>query len=217
VRWKDGLYIIKDNKIFAEKWEFEAEAAITDVVIDKDVYAGSYDGNVYCLDKNGKVKWRYTAGWGISDIETDNKNIYFSSYDGNIYCINRNGDLQWIFSCNASVHHLKAYGSLIFASSSDGRFYAVNKSDGKVEYSFAPAYEIEGIYNYITTPVISNIVALKAKVFFSAAGKIYCLDAQTIEKSVDEKNKESVKIMIGGIVAIILMALAAAFFFRRRE
>ena len=215
VRWKDGLYIIKDNKVIAEKWEFEAKADVTDVVIGEDVYVGSYDGNVYCLD-NGKLKWEYTAGWGISDIDIDSKNIYAGSYDGNVYCLDKEGNLQWIFSCNASVHHIKAYGSLVFASSSDGRFYAVNKSNGKVEYSFAPAYEIEGIYNYITTP-ISNIVAIKGKVFFSAAGKIYCLDAETVEKGIDEKNKGEVKIIVGGVVALILISIVAAFYMKKRE
>jgi outer membrane protein assembly factor BamB len=218
IRYKDKLYLTKDNKLIADEWKFEAEAGLTDVVIDKDIYVGSYDGNVYCLDENGKIKWKYTAGWGISDVDFDSKSIYVGSYDGNVYCLDKEGGIQWIFSCNASVHHIKAYGDLIFATSSDGRFYAVNKSDGTVIYSFAPSYEIEGVYNYITTPVNSNIVAINGKVFFSAAGKIYCLDAETIEKDIASKEKQTTQIVIGSVIAIIAIGgIFAAFVFRRKK
>ncbi|HHF55603.1 MAG TPA: hypothetical protein ENL42_01635, partial [Thermoplasmatales archaeon] len=140
-----------------------------------------------------------TAGWGISDIEAD-EFVYAASYDGNVYCID-DGEAEWIFSCNAFVHHIKLYGEYIFAGSGDGRFYAINKSNGMVEFSFAPAYEIEETYNYITTPIASNIIAANGKVFFSAAGKIYCLDAETMERKGDTKEGE-----IGG------MALVGAIF-----
>ncbi len=193
------IYIIKGNKIECDEWSFEAGGEFTDVEAGKEIYAASYDGNVYCIDEKGNLKWKYTAGWGISDIEAD-EFVYAASYDGNVYCID-DGEAEWIFSCNASVHHIKLYGEYIFAGSGDGRFYAINKSNGMVEFSFAPAYEIEETYNYITTPIASNIIATNGKVFFSAAGKIYCLDAETMERKGDTKEGE-----IGG------MALVGAIF-----
>ena len=209
LRYKDGLYKIKGNKLFAENWQFSANGSILDVFVDDVIYVGSADGNLYCLDKEGNVKWKYTAGWCVSDIDVD-ETIYAGSFDGNLYCIDKDGKLNWVFSCNASVHHVKEYGNLIFISSSDGRFYAVNKSNGRAEYSIAPGYEIEGLYNYITTPVISNIVALKGKVFFSAGGKIYCVDAQTFERDTKGAGKGGniVIAIVIGVLAFLIIASA---------
>ena len=211
VVYNKKLFVIDENEIYPldEKWKYECKAEISDVYIDRDIYVASYDGNVYCIDKDGKLKWKFTAGWSIVDLEFD-KYIYAGSYDGNVYCLDKEGNLKWTFSCNASVSHIKKYGDYVFVASTDGRFYAVNKSDGNVAFSYAPSYEIEGLYNYITTPILSNIVAVNGKAFFSAAGKIYCLDAQTIEKEkkIDEDKASLSRVIIAVfIIAIITVAI----------
>ncbi len=192
-------YIISNNKLIKYgNWEFKTNGNIRKICIDRDIYVISND--LYCLDKKGNLKWKWQAGWAFSDVDVD-ENIYASSLDGNLYCLDKNGNLKWIFSSNASIYDIEVYGDMVFISSSDGRLYAINKSSGKVKFSFAPSYEIKGIYNYITTP-LSNIVASNGKVFISADGKIYCLDAETIEKEIEKKEKGSTYFLIA-IFAII--------------
>ncbi|MCD6330875.1 MAG: PQQ-binding-like beta-propeller repeat protein, partial [Thermoplasmata archaeon] len=211
------LFVIDENKIYPlnGKWKYECEAEITDVFVDGDIYVVSYDGNIYCLDKEGGLKWKFTAGWSIVDIDFDDY-IYAGSYDGNIYCLDKEGNLVWAFSCNASISHIKKYGDYVFVASTDGRFYAVNKSDGNVAFSYAPSYEIEGLYNYITTPILSNIVAVNGKALFSAGGKIYCMDAQTIEK--ERQANEDATPLSHVIIAVFVIAIitTAILYIRRR-
>ena len=121
---------------------------------------------------------------------------------------NDEGKVVWIFSCNASVNDVEEYGDFVYASSTDGRMYAINKSNGKVEFSFAPMYEIEGTYNYITTP-LSNIIAFNGKTFLSAGGKIYCLDAETVEKESTKESGHSISKIAGGMAVFIIIIIAA--------
>ena len=206
-----NLYIASNNKIYCYdgkiKWVFNTSLPIEKIkAVDKKIYASSLDGNLYCIE-NGKIKWKYTAGWGIETKAVVKDNIYFASLDGNLYCLNKNGGLEWIYSSNASIHgDIEVYGKYVFFGSDDGRFYAVNKSNGKIAWSFAPFHEIDGIYNYITTPILSNSVALNGKIFFSSGGKIFCMDAKTFEKEM-AKEKDKTKIAITTIVAIVAIAL----------
>ena len=144
----------------------------------------------------------------MTDVETDGEEVYAGSADGTVYCLSGKGDLRWAFSCNASVHGLEAYGDLVYAASSDGRFYAINRSTGAAAFSHAPAYEPDGLYNYITTPLSPTIVAAAGKVFFSAAGTLYCLDAQTVERhrgAADSGQDEM--LALGAFVIVVLGAL----------
>ncbi len=209
-----SIYMAYGDRLIAPEWNFTAGGEIVDVEIGGDTYVASADGNVYCLDSNGNIKWKRGAGWCISDVEEDDGRIYASSYDGNVYCMGDDGSILWIFSCNGSVSDIEEYGDMIYASSTDGRMYAINKSNGEVEFSFAPAYEIEGTYNYITTP-LSNIVATSGKIFFSAAGSIYCIDAETMEKDVGGRSKTKTQSILLGIIAAIIILLLIFLIYRK--
>ena len=221
VEYGDALYIASNKSIYCYdgriKWQFNASLPFTKIsYYDGRIYASSYDGNLYCIEENGKLKWKYTAGWGIASKAIEkNGRIYFASLDGNVYCLDSNGNKIWTYSSNASIHGgLAVYGEYVFFGSDDGRFYAINKSDGKAAWSFAPAYEIQGIYNYITTPILSNSIAFNGKVLFSSNGRIYCMDAKTFEKAheLKEEKGKSVIIIVPSIVIIAIIAFA---FYRR--
>ncbi|MEM2935100.1 MAG: PQQ-binding-like beta-propeller repeat protein, partial [Candidatus Thermoplasmatota archaeon] len=201
MEYKDKIYYVEGNKIYCDKWSYNASGKILSLLIVDDIYVGAIDG-IYCLNKNGELKWKLNTGWGIVDIDCSSE-IYAACLDGNLYCIDKNGELKWIFTTNASLKGIDAYGDKIFVSSTDGRFYAVNKS-GKADFSFSPAYEINGLYNFITTP-ISKPVAMNGKVFFSANGKIYCMDAETIEIINIEKKNESTILILIGIIALLAL------------
>ncbi len=210
IKYKDKIYLVDGNKIYCEAWSYEANGKILSLVIEDDVYIGAIDG-IYCLNKNGEIKWKRGTGWGVIDIDVGGE-IYAASLDGNLYCIGKDGAIKWIFTTNASLKGIEAYGDKIFISSTDGRFYAINKS-GKIEFSFSPAYEIQGLYNYITTP-ISKPIAINVKIIFSANGRIYCMDAETIEILNKEKRNELPFIILIAIFAIFSLIY---FFIRKRK
>ena len=198
-----NIFCIDGNKI---KWKFAANGTIEKIGIDDNIYFGSLDGNFYCIDRRGKIKWKLNLGWGIKAKPVIDDNIYFGSLDGNFYCIDRRGKIKWIFSTNASIQgDACVYGDFAFFGSDDGRIYAVNKTNGKIAFSFCPSYEIKGLYNYITTPMLSNVYASNGKLYFSSNGMIYCIDAMTIEKEKKEKEKE--KSYMAAFVLFLLIAI----------
>ena len=99
------------------------------------------------------------------------------------------GTLAWTFSCNAGIHSSPTvYGEFVFFGSDDGRFYAVNKSTGNAAWSFAPSFTVDDdLYNFITTPIISDPIMGNGTVFIGANGTIYALNAQTYESNINEQ------------------------------
>jgi outer membrane protein assembly factor BamB len=179
----------------------------------KEVYVGSWDGNLYALDsKTGNKKWTFNTGWGIVTTPAVSNNLIFvASNDNNFYAIDReSGNLEWGFCCKSAIHSNPViYGEYVFFGSDDGRFYALNKEDGSLGWSFKPGYYIKNdAYNYLTTPILSDPYVKDGVVYISAKGTIYALDAQTIEKTekIIKKSSDNLfKIFI--IFVLLLIAL----------
>ena len=68
------------------------------LVMDDLVYAGSADGNLYVLDLNGALRWKFTAGHAIwGPPATDGKTLYVASMDHHIYALDpQNGEQIWV-------------------------------------------------------------------------------------------------------------------------
>ena len=215
IYYNGRLYLIKNSTIECYNkgkvaWSYTTNLPFTGMEYFKGkVFASSMNGNVYCFSSSGRLEWHFSAGWGILNPPVVRDKIYFASMDGNVYAIDYNGNLSWVFSTNASIYdRIAVYGDYIFAGSDDGRFYAINKSNGNVVWSYTPYYEIEGLYNYITTPIRSNAVAMNGKVFFSSGGSIFGLDAGTFEVAATNKVNKNGDIMItGGIVGFVILLL----------
>ncbi len=207
------IYLVNGNNIECydngkTKWSFTTNMPFTGIEYEDDkIYASSLNGNVYCFSKSGRLEWHFSAGWSVVNPPVIRDKIYFASLDGNVYALNKNGSVAWIFSTNGSIYGgIAVYGEYVFAGSDDGRLYAINRSNGNVVWSYAPFYEIEGIYNYITTPIRSNVVASNGRVFFSSGGSIFGMDAGTYEMpaSMNKASQEN-------WLVSILIILAAAF------
>jgi len=70
------------------------------VDFDGTVYIGYYDGNLYAVGPDGKLKWSFhTNDWIVSapTIGPDGT-IYVGSLDGYIYAINPDGTLKWKYN-----------------------------------------------------------------------------------------------------------------------
>ncbi len=199
-------------------WSFGADGTITSppFAYGKTVYFGSQDGHVYALDAgNGKLKWKYAAGWGVGTTPVaDGKSVFFGSMDNNLYALDaKSGGLEWALTCRAAIHSSpKLYGEYVFFGSDDGRFYAVNRTNGNEEWSFAPLYSMQGdVYNYVTTPVLSDPCIDNGTIFMGAGGHIYALDSQTEEvPSAGNNVSHSVSSEVMVSVAIVIAILIAA-------
>ena len=218
------VYIASNKSVYCYdgkmEWKFNSSLPFAKIsCYNGRIYASSFDGNLYCLNKDGRLLWKYTTGWGVETkaVEKDGR-IYFASLDGNLYCLNKDGRLLWRYSSNASIRGgIEVYGDYVFFGSTDGRFYAINKSNGKAARSYAPAFEMKGIYNYITTPILSNAIAFNGKVAFSSNGKIYCMDAKTVEKEAMKEKEGRGDIIIPAIGIAAIFFIAVVFFKKFRE
>lgn len=206
----DGCLYAIDAKNGEIKWRYKTGRSVcsSPLVSNDFVYFGSWDNNLYSLDaKTGKLKWRFTAGWGIDSSPVVYKDtIYVGSEDNNMYALDvDDGTLKWFFSTDGGIKSSPTvYGGFVFFGSSDGRFYALNAEDGSLEWSVAPDYHIEGIYNYVTKPIVSSPVVYNRRVYVgSTNGKIYCFDAQTFEQPTPASKE--IKITVDTWVFLILL------------
>jgi len=210
-------------------WDFTADGDIVCAprVADDVVYVGSSDTHLYTLDaETGELEWDQETGWSIcSTPAVDEDAVFVGSMDNHLYAFDRdNSNLLWSFACNAAIQSPPCiYGEFVFFGSDDGRFYTVNKSSGELVWCFAPGYTIDGdVYNYIVTPIVGNSVAGDKKVFISANGMIYGLDAQTFEKpKTVSKEKEITRetwfFVILLLVAIVLIAAILIYFSKKKQ
>lgn len=232
------LYIgSNDNYLYAIdiengklKWRYETEGPVVSspLVNHNFLYFGSWDNNFYALDKEtGKLEWKFTAGWGIDSSPIIYKDkIYFGCRDNNLYALDSlDGDLKWMFTANAAIQSSpEVYGGSVFFGSDDGYIYAISATDGALIWKNAPDYYIDGIYNYVTRPIVSSPMAYDGRVYFgSTNGKIYCFDAKTFElpeEAISEKIQIPVMTWVFLIVPLLCIILATAlylFCFRRKK
>jgi outer membrane protein assembly factor BamB len=191
--YDENLYLTAGNSCYAVArsnhtitWVFSSKGPITasPVLSNDTLYVSSWDNYVYALDaKTGTMRWRYQTGWGYDISPVVSKGtIFVGSMDNNLYALAEEGTLKWMFSCQAGIHSTPyVYGNYVFFGSDDGRVYALNQSTGKLVWSFAPRFTVDGVNNYETTPILSDPVVVNGTVVIGANGTIYGLNAQTIE------------------------------------
>jgi len=215
-----NLYAI-DAKNGKEKWSYETKGAIVSSpsVYDDIVYFGSWDNHLYAVNvETGKLKWKFTAGWGIDSSPTAyNDVVYVGSEDNNLYALDaKDGMLKWMFTANAGIQSSPTvYGGFVFFGSDDGKLYALNASNGDLVWSSAPDYHIDGIYNYVTKPIVSSPKAYDGKIYVgSTNGKIYCFDAKTFEPPVTvvEEVKVPVDTWLFVILPLLCLIMATMFY-----
>lgn len=103
---------------------------------DSTIYVGSYDSNLYAINPNGTLKWKYKTGDIIESspaIGTDGV-IYVGSNDNKVYAINPGGTLKWSYSTGGDVVSSPAVGtnSTVYVGSYDGNLYAITR-DGALK------------------------------------------------------------------------------------
>ncbi len=154
-------------------WTFRTGgwAASTPTEHDGRILVSSSDGNMYCLDKNGKEFWRFKTGGNIFSQNRfciNEGNVYFGSDDFNVYGV-RISDGREVFR-----YKTEGYGSTVpviqgnvLYFCGDTNFYAIDTKTRNALWKFKMGDEKAG----------SKPIILGEKVIFgSADGNLYCLD-----------------------------------------
>jgi len=140
-------------------------------VVDGNVYLGSWDNYVYCLDvSSGNLVWKYLTGdevWSHPAV-ADGK-VYIGSEDHNFYCLDAfNGGLLWNYTTgNMVTSSAGVVGGRVYFGSDDYNVYCLDAANGNL------------IWNYTTNNYVRSSPAVAdGKVYTgSQDNNIYCLDA----------------------------------------
>lgn len=182
---RNGIYEGQDfNHISGYKWQYKTGGAVrSSPVYDKGkVYAGSSDGNLYCLDgKSGKKIWSFQAGHAVhSSALVSNGKVFFTDKKNNLYAINADTgkkiwqiDLKpdlaypWGFDYYQSSPLIK--DGIVYVGSGNGSMYALNEVTGQIKWEYKAASLIRSSPSYYQ----NNIY------FGDLSGKIYAVNART--------------------------------------
>lgn len=99
---------------------------------DKIIYFGANDKNLYALNSNGSLRWKFKTKGAIlsSPIIRDDEIVIFGSNDGNLYALDKNGSLHWKYDTNNAVSATPALdgGGNVYFGTHNGVFYALDRN-----------------------------------------------------------------------------------------
>ncbi len=139
------------NKKFKKLWEFRAKKEIyssTSYYANR-IYFGSVDGNLYCLDEQGNLVWKYNTFSRIASSPAiiKDKMIVFGAANGKLYALNFDGTRIWSFKTSDYLHKTNLDSSpavsktgRIYIGSYDGNLYCIpisycsNTKDERCEF-----------------------------------------------------------------------------------
>ncbi len=159
-------------------WTFESDEEIraTPCVGPDLIYIGSYDNNLYALDKRtGALHWKFTTEGGICSTAVLWRDlVIFGSEDFNIYALNaQSGAEVWRYR---TWHHVRSsprvYQDIVYVGSDDGHLHAIDPRTGTMLWRFATFREVQSSAAYANGMVI----------FGSRDNFVYAVDALTGEK-----------------------------------
>ena len=123
---------------------------------DGTIYVGSDNKNLYAINPDGTIKWKYKTDHVIISSAAVGKDhtIYFGSNDGYLYALNQDGSLKWKYLAEGGIASSPLInGDTIYVGSMDGHLYAINE-DGNLKWRFqtdrsiwksSPAIDSDGI------------------------------------------------------------------------
>ncbi len=149
------------------------ELSSTPAVVNKYVYVGSQDGNLYALKFNsGALLWKFPTGGPIlSSPALDSSNVYVGSSDGNLYAINATtGQQVWSFTTGGPIDSSPVISNgVVYVGSRDHKVYAVNTATGLQVWAFTTGGAVD------SSPAVST----SAVYIGSADGDLYAIKIST--------------------------------------
>jgi len=118
-------------------WDYKQSSP---VVMDKRVYVGSLDGNVYALDSTtGKAIWTYQTGGKVRATPVINDSgLYIGSWDESFYALDlKTGNLRWNTPVGGEVQSTAlAANGLIYTASRKASIVALDSQTGDLSWEF---------------------------------------------------------------------------------
>jgi outer membrane protein assembly factor BamB len=107
---------------------------------DGTIYIGSWEGDLFALNPEGGLRWRFQTGIEITSSPAVGKDdtVYVGCRDRRLYAVDKNGRKRWAFKTGGWVDASAAIGTqgTIYCGSWDKKFYALNP-DGSKQWEFA--------------------------------------------------------------------------------
>jgi outer membrane protein assembly factor BamB len=187
-----------DPPPFTEWWTFKPAGKCSEsspgVARDGTIYFAGFEGWLWALTPEGKLKWKFKAGREIksSPAVAVDGTIYFGSRDRFFYAVSPAGRLKWKFAAGGwldSSPAIAADGTVYFGSW-DGNFYALDPA-GNVRWKFpttevidsSPAIDTDGTVYFGSHD--KNIYALtpdgKLKWEFTTGGAVVASPALGVD------------------------------------
>jgi outer membrane protein assembly factor BamB len=150
------------------------------------LFAGAYDGHVYCLSRAGRTIWRASAQprlFGSARFYSTPAiaygRVYIGATDGKVYAFGAaSGRRLWSHSTGGYVYASPAvWHQRVLVGSYSGRFLALDAGTGEPRWTFDAHGPISG-----SATVVDGIVyfaTLKAKHTRAGNGRTFALDART--------------------------------------
>lgn len=136
----DGCMYAFDLTYGKELWHFKTDASIYSDAsyMNGNIYFGSDDKNFYCINSQGKLKWKKDLNTKFLSSPTFYKGkVIVSGIDGYVYALDSSdGNIEWTFRTKGAIWASPlCHGDLIFIGSFDRYFYCINAEDGNVLWS----------------------------------------------------------------------------------
>ena len=156
----------------ALKIDLGAPIRSTPVVANDQIYIGVENGEFFCLDFQGKIKWRMRAKRGITSSPALSSDvIYYGSVDGTLYAVDaKTGWGLWRFRMGrGTISSPYILDNTVFIGSADGNIYAIDTRSSKENW------------RYVTNDQVSSSpVIYKDSLYIGGVdGNVYCIDHKT--------------------------------------
>ncbi|HEX6754129.1 MAG TPA: PQQ-binding-like beta-propeller repeat protein [Solirubrobacterales bacterium] len=154
------------------------------VVIDRTVYFGCEDGNLYALSTiSGDVRWSTSLGGPVKSAPAYyGGTLYVGDYGGSMNAVDaKTGRLRWQssslgsgFGTSGAFYSTPAVAfGRVYAGNNDSRVYSFSRKDGTLAWSYST-----GGYAY-SGPAVANTRHSPPTVYIgSFDGNVYALDAK---------------------------------------
>jgi outer membrane protein assembly factor BamB/tRNA A-37 threonylcarbamoyl transferase component Bud32 len=156
----------------ALKIELGAPVRSTPLVYGENVFVGAENGEFFCLDFRGKIRWHGRAKRAITSSPAVAEDvIYYGSVDGQLYAVDaKTGWGIWRFRMErGTISSPYFFDDMIFIGSADGNIYCVDAHSSKEIWRFSTEHQVS-----------SSPVVYKDSLYCGGVdGRIYCIDYKT--------------------------------------
>jgi len=154
------------------KIDLGAPIRSTPLVLDGKIYVGTETGDFFCLNFQGRIKWRSRAKRAITSSPTiDDNVVYYGSIDGFLYAADaKTGWGIWRFRMNkGTISSPCVVENLVFVGSADGNIYCIDKRSSKEVWRFTTEHQVS------SSPIVYN----ESLYCGGTDGNLYCINYKT--------------------------------------